>query len=88
MRAFEPQDSAAGPSEFWDPLAEAVTTQVRLALGLSEQRRRPIAAYLRDLEQVARRENAGAAVLQVISSARRLLGDRSEVEPAPPPFVA
>ena len=69
----------ATPSGFWDTVAEHVTAKVEPALRQGSRARRPVIAYLRDLEVVARRECDSRDVVQVIASGRRILGDRSEV---------
>lgn len=48
--------------------------------------REPVVAYLRDLEALARHECDDRDVIQIIISARRLLGDFEEVEPRQGPF--
>ena len=86
MRDFEP-DPLMGPVSDWSGIAGLVTARVRSALAKNEQARGAAATYLRELEAVARREQAAPAVLQVISSARRLLGEQSEVQVAEAPFL-
>ena len=74
------------PPEFWDTVAEHVTAKVKPLLGRKRHRREPVIAYLRDLESLARRECDSRAVIQVIASGRRVLGDRGEVGPKVGPF--
>lgn len=83
----EMPDLAARSAADWDRIADLVTARVRAALSGDERAREALAAYLRDLEEAARREQVGAAAQQVIASARRLLGERPGVKAAPPLFL-
>lgn len=78
--------ASAPSSAFWDTVAEHVTAKVQPALQLKQSAREPVIAYLRDLEDIARRECDSRAAIQVIASGRHLLGDRSDVGPVDGPF--
>lgn len=71
--------SARGP-EFWDGLADHITASVAPVLRRNRRAREPVIAYLRDLEVLARHECESRDVIQIIASARRLLGDQEEIE--------
>jgi hypothetical protein len=76
---------SARPAEFWDTVAVLVTAKVEPVLGRSEAARAPVIAYLRDLEAIARQERQRPAALQIIASARRVLGDLGEILPKEQP---
>ena len=78
-------ETARGP-EFWDSLADHITKNVEPVLKQNRGNREPVIAYLRDLEALARRECDDRDVIQIIISARRLLGDLEEIEPSHGPF--
>ncbi|MDP4026106.1 hypothetical protein Q8W71_26105 [Methylobacterium sp. NEAU 140] len=67
-------------------IAEHVTAKVGPALRQNRSAREPVIAYLRDLEALVRRECESRAVIQVIASGRRILGDRQEVGSTGGPF--
>ena len=77
---------SAAALAFWDTVAVRVAAKVTPALRHSPSAREPIIAYLRDLEGIARRECDSRQTIQVIASGRRLLGDRSDVDPIDGPF--
>mgnify|MGYP001807830331 CR=1 FL=1 len=77
--------SARGP-EFWDGLADHITTSVALVVRQNRRARAPVIVYLRDLEVLARGECDSREVIQIIASARRLLGDREDIGPTGEPF--
>ncbi|TXN00474.1 hypothetical protein FV242_21790 [Methylobacterium sp. WL64] len=74
------------PATFWEAVAEHVAEQVTPALKMGERARKPIIAYLRDLEGIARRECDSRQAIQIIASGRHILGDRSDIEPIDGPF--
>ena len=78
---------SAAPLAFWDTVAVRVAEKVTPALRQGPSAREPIIAYLRDLEGIARSECDSRQTIQVIASGRRLLGDRSDVEPIDGPFA-
>lgn len=80
------KDEAARAPEFWKGLADHITKKVEPALRQNRHAREPVIVYLRDLEALARRECDNRDVIQIIISARRLLGDLEEIEPADGPF--
>jgi hypothetical protein len=73
------EGAARGP-EFWDGLADHVTATVEPVLRRNRRAREPVIAYLRALKVLARRECDSREVIQIIASARRLLGGRDEIE--------
>lgn len=75
------EDGAARGPEFWEGLADHVTEKVRPVLRQNRRARQPVIAYLRDLEALGRTECDNRDVIQIIISARRLLGDHEEIEP-------
>ncbi|TXM97794.1 hypothetical protein FV242_30555 [Methylobacterium sp. WL64] len=79
-------DGAAIGPEFWDTLAEHVTAKVEPVLRQHAHVRRPVIAYLRDLEALARQQCDSREVIQIIASGRRILGDREQVGPTDGPF--
>lgn len=80
------EDGAARGPEFWEGLADHVTATVEPVLRQNRRAREPVIAYLRDLEVLARRECDSREVVQILASARRLLGDREEIEVVNGPF--
>lgn len=72
--------------ELWDTIGSHVGAKVEPLLGKGPGERMPVIAYLRDLEAIARQECSSREAVQVIASARRILGDRSEIGPANGPF--
>jgi hypothetical protein len=81
------KDGPALQPEFWDTLAEHVRAKVAPALRQRPSVRKPVIAYLRDLEALARRECHSREVIHLIASGRRVLGDREDVEPQDGPFA-
>ncbi|MEE7505162.1 hypothetical protein [Methylobacterium mesophilicum] len=79
-------DGAARGPEFWERLADHVTATVQPVLRQNRRGREPVIIYLRDLETLARRECDDRDVIQIIVSARRLLGDRDQIGPDSGPF--
>ncbi|MGU3283542.1 hypothetical protein [Methylobacterium mesophilicum] len=79
-------DGSSKDPDFWDGLAVHVATKVEPVLRQGPRAREPVIAYLRDLEAVARRECDSRGVIQILASARRVLGDRDQIEPANGPF--
>ena len=77
---------SAAPLSFWDTVAARVAAKVTPALRQGANAREPIIAYLRDLEDIARFECDNRQTIQIIASGRRLLGDRSDVDPIVGPF--
>jgi hypothetical protein len=75
------------PAEFWDTVAGLVTAKVEPVIGRGETLRSPVIDYLRDLEALARHQCSSRETVQIIASARRLLGDRSEIGPSDGPFA-
>ncbi|AWN41865.1 hypothetical protein [Methylobacterium durans] len=65
------------------PLKRAVTELVVSALSDASRPKAELVAELRQLETRARAFGAGAHIVQVLVSGRRLLGDREDL-PAPP----
>jgi hypothetical protein len=79
-------DVSASSPAFWDTVAEHVGAQVTPALKLGPLGRWPIITYLRDLEEIARRECDSRQTIQIIASGRHLLGDTTSIEPVDGPF--
>jgi hypothetical protein len=79
-------DVSTTPPAFWDTVAAHVAAQVAPALKMGQPARKPIIAYLRDLEGIARCECDSRQVVQIIASGRHLLGDRSDIGPTYGPF--
>lgn len=75
------------PVEYWQHLECDVAAKVGAVMSAADEERRPVIAYLRDLEATARMECHRRETIQVIASGRRLLGDRSNVGPADGPFA-
>lgn len=80
------RDGAARGPEFWEGLADHVTKKVKPVLRQNRRAKQPVIAYLRDLEALGWAECDNRDVIQIIISARRLLGDFEEIEPADGPF--
>ena len=78
--------SITKPAGYWQHLEQVISAEVETALGKSEDARRPLVTYLRDLEEVARAEGGQRQTVQVIVSGRRLLGDQSNIGSADEPF--
>ncbi len=81
------RDSAGCQPGFWETVAGTVTAKVEPVIGRGEKQRSPVIDYLRDLEALARRQCDNRDTVQIIASARRLLGDRSEIGPSDGPFA-
>lgn len=80
------EDGFARGPEFWDGLADHITKKVKPVLRQRQRAKEPVITYLRDLEALARRECDDRDVIQIIVSARRLLGDRDQIGPDSGPF--
>jgi hypothetical protein len=87
MRKSSSRDAAIRPAEFWSTVAGLVTAKVEPVIGRAEKLRTPVIEYLRDLEALARRQCDSRDTVQIIASARRLLGDGSEIGPPDEPFA-
>lgn len=79
-------EEALRSADFWDGVTEVVTAKVEPVVGASPHSRDPVIAYLRDLEVVARQECPSREAVQVIASARRVLGDMTEIARGDGPF--
>ena len=75
------------PDGYWLDLERRVTETVDAAMQGTEEAREWLAPRLRGLERLARGEGGRRQTLQIIISARRLLGDSGIVDPAGDPFA-
>ena len=75
------------PVGYWQHLEKVISAEVEAALLKNDDARRPLVTYLRDLEQEARVSCDRRETIQVIASARRLLGDKSVVGPVDGSFA-
>lgn len=67
--------------EYWQRLERIVTAKADAAMGRDESARERLVPHLRGLERTARAERANAQTIQIIASARRVLGDASALGP-------
>lgn len=65
------------PEEFWLHLERIVSAKVERALRDRQVSRAPVIDYLRQVEEMVRRETDRRQTVQIIASGRSLLGDRS-----------
>lgn len=72
---------------FWIELERSVASQVNAALMNGEIPLALLVTYLRDLEEMARTECDRRQTIQIVASARSLLGDRVNIGPKDGPFV-
>ncbi|SFM90795.1 hypothetical protein [Methylobacterium pseudosasicola] len=75
------------PTDFWSELERNVSSNVDDALNTGEIPRELLISYLRDLEIMARTACDRRQTIQIIASARSVLGDRTAVEPQNRPFT-
>ena len=81
-------DRSIRSEEFWRALERRVVARVEEVLNMSERVRAPVIDYLREVEETARAECDRRETIQVIVSARRVLGDCSGADTANRPFAA
>ncbi|MHB2205760.1 hypothetical protein [Methylobacterium sp. CM6257] len=75
------------PAEFWAELERNVSSRVGAALNADHVPRDLVISYLRDLEIMARTACDRRQTIQIIASARSVLGDRTTLGPADGPFA-
>ncbi len=75
------------PAEFWTEVESAVSANVDEALNTGKHQRDVIISYLRDLEIMARTACDRRQTIQIIASARSILGDRTPLGPDDGPFA-
>lgn len=73
--------------EFWLQVERDVSVRVDGALNLGKAQREPVITYLRDLEVMARTACDRRQTVQIITSGRSLLGDRTAIRPHDGPFA-
>jgi len=75
------------PSKFWAELERNVSSKVGDALNSGNVPRDLLISYLCDLEIMARTACERRQTIQIIASARSLLGDRTPLGPSDGPFA-
>ncbi|MGH1574778.1 hypothetical protein ACRAWG_34230 [Methylobacterium sp. P31] len=75
------------PAEFWAELERNVSSKVSAALNTDGVPRDLVISYLRDIEIMARAACDQRQTIQIIASARSVLGDRTPLGPADGPFA-
>jgi hypothetical protein len=75
------------PAEFWVELERNVSSKVGDALNTGSIPRDLVISYLRDVEIMARTACDRRQTIQIIASARSVLGDRTPLGPADGPFA-
>ena len=75
------------PMAFWDELERNVSSRVNDTLNIGEVSREQLISYLRDLEIMARTACDRRQTVQIIASARSVLGDQTQVGPREGPFT-
>lgn len=80
-------DKGSLPTEFWAELERNVSSKVSAALNSDSVPRDPVISYLRDVENMARTACDRRQTIQIIASARSVLGDRTTLGPTDGPFA-
>lgn len=75
------------PAEFWIELERNVSAKVGAVITSGNIPRALVISYLRDLETMARTACDRRQTIQIIASARSLLGDRTPLGPDDGPFA-
>lgn len=73
--------------EYWSNLEAIVTSKVHSASKRGDGSQASLIAYLRDLEEMARAECDRRQTIQIIASARSVLGDRKKIGRDDGPFA-
>lgn len=74
-------------ADFWTDVERNVSSTIEGALNSDRARRDLVISYLRDLEIMARTACDRRQTIQVIASARSVLGDRTPLGPNDGPFA-
>jgi hypothetical protein len=73
--------------EYWNNIEMIVTSKVRSAFKRGTVSQASLITYLRNLEEMARAECDRRQTIQIIASARSVLGDRKKIGLDDGPFV-
>lgn len=73
--------------EYWDNIETTVKSKVHSAFKRGTGSQASLIAYLRNLEEMARAECDRRQTIQIIASARSVLGDRERIGPDDGPFA-
>ncbi|GJE56957.1 hypothetical protein [Methylobacterium thuringiense] len=74
--------SVSHSAEYWNDMERQVAERVRAGLACNAVERQPTIVFLREAEEAARKEYDRNQTVQIISSGRRLLGDKVNLDKA------